>query len=91
METITLDQFGPATHLDAAHIVNDDDNHIYAVGREPEARARSGEYGPQVPDWDEDTFRAAVRAIVLDMDPGRWYIQSDPGRDRAEDEVLTVN
>jgi excisionase family DNA binding protein len=76
MEKIVLEQFGPVTRFDAAHII-DDSGRIGAYIAEPEAR--NGEGGTQAKDWDEQAFRSAVEAEVS------TWVQYDPGRDRANE------
>lgn len=84
MQKIVLTQFGPATHLDAAYVI-DQDGRIGAYIAEPEAR--NGEGGMVSPTWDEAAFRAAVEAEVASWEarnPGeKLWIQYDPGRDDA--------
>ncbi len=75
---ITLSQFGLATHLDAAEVIQGDT--VIATIAEPETRNN--------PDFDEDAFREAVLAEVQswqDYEPGKWVVQFDPGRDNAEE------
>lgn len=83
MEKIILEQFGPVTRFDAAHIV-DASGRISAYIAEPEAR--NGE-GGQTKDWDEAAFRAAVESEVASWEPRnageRVWVQYDPGRDNA--------
>lgn len=84
MQKIILEQFGPVTHLDAAHII-DDNAQIVAYVAEPEAR--NGEGGMQAKGWDETAFRAAVEAEVASWEPRdaneTLSVQYDPGRDNA--------
>lgn len=83
MEKIILEQFGPTTRFDAAHIV-DDSGRIGAYVAEPEAR--NGE-GGMSKDWDEEAFRSAVEAEVASWEPRdtgeKLWIVFDPGRDQA--------
>jgi len=90
MEKIILEQFGPVTNLDAAHIIQDGDNpRIVAYVAEPEARdictTSAGWYPAE--GWDEQAFRAAVEAIVSSWEARetgeKLTIQYDPGRDNA--------
>ena len=84
MQKIVLEQFGPVTRFDAAHIV-DESGQIGAYVAEPEAR--NGEGGMQAKDWNETAFRAAVEAEVASWEPRttgeRLWVQYDPGRDNA--------
>lgn len=84
MEKIVLEQFGPVTRFDAAHIV-DGDGRIGAYIAEPEARQTEG--GQQSKDWDEQVFRAAVESEVSTWEAResgeKLWIQYDPGRDNA--------
>lgn len=83
MDKIVLEQFGPVTRFDAAHII-DDNGRIGAYVAEPEARNDDGMTSAM---WDEQAFRAAVEAEVASWEPrgtgDRLWIQYDPGRDIA--------
>lgn len=78
---LTLDQFGPATHLDAAHCVSGE-GMVIGVIAEPETRAARA-FGES---FDDDVFRAAVRAEFAHNDQP-YAIQFDPGRDQADEEL----
>lgn len=89
MQKIILEQFGPVTHLDAAHIV-DDSGRIGAYVAEPDARDIHTDGTTAVwagEGWDEQAFRAAVEAEVAAWEarnPGeKVWIQYDPGRNHA--------
>lgn len=79
MQKIVLEQFGPATRFDAAHIV-DERGQVGAYVAEPEARM-------QAKDWGEAAFRAAVESEVASWEAReigeRVWVQYDPGRDNA--------
>ena len=87
MERIEIAGTGAQTTLDAAHIVRPGESWqrviTLAVIAEPEARARHAR------EWDEEAFRAAVRALIAEWDtePGD-VIQWDQGRDRCEEETI---
>lgn len=88
MEKIVLEQFGPVTDLDAAHII-DDSGRIGAYIAEPEARDIRTTGGGWYPadGWDEAAFRAAVEAEVASWEARvtgeKLWIQYDPGRNYA--------
>ena len=86
MQKIVLEQFGPVTRFDAAHIV-DDNGQIGAYVAEPEAR--NGEGGQQDKEWNEETFRTAVEAEIATWEAKelgeKLWVQYDPGRDNATD------
>lgn len=95
MDRITVPGYGE-THLDAAHVIaesaHDGGLEIVAFVREPLERA----FHAQIPGWDEGAFRHDVREAINEAgwdepDPGttrRVWLQWDPGRDDAEDELF---
>ena len=96
MEKIVLEQFGPVSNLDAAHII-DDSGRIGAYVAEPKARdIRSTGGGEWYPGegWDEVAFRAAVEKEVSGWEAResgeKLWVQYDPGRDYATEVVVEL-
>lgn len=86
MQKIILEQFGPVTRFDAAHIV-DASGQVGAYIAEPEARRN--EDGVQAKDWDEEAFRTALEAEIGAWEPRatgeRVWVQYDPGRNTCSE------
>ena len=88
MQKIILEQFGPVTRFDAAHII-DDSGRICAYVAEPEARDINTDGTTWWPGdgWDEQAFRAAVESEVATWEgkePGeKLWVQYDPDRNNA--------
>jgi hypothetical protein len=95
MDTIKVAGYESTCNLDGAHVIWSEPANTYnplaivAIVPEPDARANDDA------DWDEDAWREAVRAAVLDawgepdsQNPVEIIIQWDPGRDKGEDETV---
>jgi hypothetical protein len=94
VDEITLPEFGPATHYEAAEIVSSQGMRA-AIFREPQARTErsSGEWS----DEQEQAFREAVREVAHDLDyqdgsndNEPYSLVFDPARDQAEEEIIDV-
>lgn len=80
IETLELEDYGPATRFDVAYVI-DEDGYILIRVLEPDVRGEDENF-------PEERFREAVRkAVRMDIEPP-YAIQWNPGRDNVEEEEI---